>query len=370
MKTRHILWTIAVLAICGACVQENIEGIPVEFNNANSDIGLDIQYLVLDVPDDIVLGNIDQIADDGTYLYLLQTQSAGAGVYVFDLASGSFRTKIGNKGRGPGEYVVPMSFTLTGDGICIIDGASQKALYYGTGDGFRHIGDKETGDVSYFEQCDSGGHLVSGNNSYHSNFRFYDKSFLVMDSSFTAIDGMVDKAFISGYITGPLKPAYRYDGKVRLYAQSVPVVYEYDGNDMSPVYSLSFDGFSFPPLNYMKKISRGGKDYTGILRESGYISYYDFFETGDALLALFMAGGERHLGLYSKRSGLSRIWSGEGLAEFSPYEPLFISGIVRDRFAIALPVSELKKSAMPSRLSRLVRDASETDIILQLAGVL
>lgn len=369
MGLKHVLWTIAWLAVCSACTQENLGGITVEFNNVNSDIGLDIQYLVLDVPDDIVLGNIDQIADDGTYLYLLQTQSAGAGVYVFDLASGSFRTKIGNKGRGPGEYVVPVSFTLADRWICIIDGASQKAMYYDTGDGFRHIGDKGTGDICYFEPCDGSGYLISGNNSYYSNSRFYDKSFLVMDSSFTVIDGMVDKAFISGYITGPLKPAYIYGGKVRLYTQTAPVVYEYDGNGMSPVYRLSFDGFSFPPLNYMKKISRGGKDYTGALRESGYISYYDFFETGDALMALFMTGGERHLGLYSKRSGLSRIWSGEELAEFSPYEPLFISGVVMDRFAIVLPVSELKKSTLPFRLSRLVRDASETDIILQLAGV-
>ena len=87
MGLKHVLWTIAWLAVCSACTQENLGGITVEFNNVNSDIGLDIQYLVLDVPDDIVLGNIDQIADDGTYLYLLQTQSAGAGVYVFDLAS-------------------------------------------------------------------------------------------------------------------------------------------------------------------------------------------------------------------------------------------------------------------------------------------
>ena len=159
MKTRHILWTIAVLAICGACVQENIEGIPVEFNNANSDIGLDIQYLVLDVPDDIVLGNIDQIADDGTYLYLLQTQSAGAGVYVFDLATGFFKCKIGNRGRGPGEYVIPMSFTLTDNRICIVDGASQKVMSYDTGDDFRYVGDRETGDISYFERCDGNGEL-------------------------------------------------------------------------------------------------------------------------------------------------------------------------------------------------------------------
>lgn len=191
-----------------------------------------------------------------------------------------------------------------------------------------------------------------------------------MDSTFTIIDGMIDKAFVSGYITGPLKPAYVYDGKVRLYTQTVPVIYEYDGKDMTVVYRLSFDGFSFPSRNYMKKISRGGKDYTGTLRKSGYISYYDFFETGDALMTLFMAGGERYLGLYSKPNGLSKVWSGEGMAEISPYGgSIFISGVVRDRFAIVLPVSELKKSVLPSRLGHLVSDASETDIILQLVGI-
>ena len=370
MLIKHILRLIAGLAVFSACVQEEITGIPVEFGNAGTEIELDMQYLVLDVPDDIVLGNIDQIADDGTYLYLLQTQSAGAGVYVFDLATGFFKCKIGNRGRGPGEYVIPMSFTLTDNRICIVDGASQKVMSYDTGDDFRYVGDRETGDISYFERCDGNGHLVSGNNSYYSDLRFHDKCFLVMDSTFTIIDGMIDKAFVSGYITGPLKPAYVYDGKVRLYTQTVPVIYEYDGKDMTVVCRLSFDGFSFPSRNYMKKISRGGKDYTGTLRESGYISYYDFFETGDALMTLFMAGGERYLGLYSKPNGLSKVWSGEGMAEISPYGgSLFISGVVRDRFAIVLPVSELKKSVLPSRLGHLVSDASETDIILQLVGI-
>ena len=342
---------------------------PVEFRSGTSDLRLDMEYLALDVPDDLVLGNIDLIDDDGTYLYLLQVQSAGAGVYVFDLGTGSYVTRIGNRGRGPGEYVTPMSFTLMDGKICIIDGASQKALYYDTGDSFRYVGDKPVGDVSSFERYDSNC-LISGNNAYYGNSGYRDKGFLLLDSNFTVLKWMVDKMVVSGYMTGPLKPIYMYGDRVRTYMQFDPVIYEYDGSDMVPVYELSFEGYRFPPSDYLKKISRGGRDYTRALRESGHISYYDFFETEDAMMSLFMSGGKRHLGIYSKRTGKSRILTESGLEEISPYKPLFISGTVDERFAIVLPVSELKAMDNLSReLLPIVRNASETDIILQLAGV-
>lgn len=368
MRSKHILWIIAGLSVLGSCRQEEMSGdpMPVEFRSGTSDLRLDMEYLALDVPDDLVLGNIDLIDDDGTYLYLLQVQSAGAGVYVFDLGTGSYVTRIGNRGRGPGEYVTPMSFTLMDGKICIIDGASQKALYYDTGDSFRYVGDKPVGDVSSFERYDSNC-LISGNNAYYGNSGYRDKGFLLLDSNFTVLKWMVDKMVVSGYMTGLLKPIYMYGDRVRTYMQFDPVIYEYDGSDMVPVYELSFEGYRFPPSDYLKKISRGGRDYTRALRESGHISYYDFFETEDAMMSLFMSGGKRHLGIYSKRTGKSRILTESGLEEISPYKPLFISGTVDERFAIVLPVSELKAMDNLSReLLPIVRNASETDIVLQL----
>ena len=343
--------------------QENVELI--RFSHEHSDVEINVEYKLLNVTEDILIGNIDLFYVDERYIYLLQALSGTAGVYVFDKADGTYRTRIGNSGRGPGEYIMPVSFTVSDSTVSIVDGGTGKILHYSKED-FGYSGEIKCGNIGYFEWIDES-ELLCDNTTDSATSEFQNSCLVKTDTSLVPKQGYVDKIVRSGYVSGPLKPLYVYDGKVRAYFPFSPLIYEYKNSAMHPVYELSFDDTAFPPEDYVKKIARSGRDYTHDLRESGYVSYCEVHETEDCLLAFYMSKGKKYLAAYSKQDSKSWTWDEGDFMELVQYDPLLVAGVMDGRFVIPMSVSELKDSKnLPKPLDDIVINASDYDIILAL----
>ncbi|MBN1326818.1 MAG: hypothetical protein JW996_02580 [Candidatus Cloacimonetes bacterium] len=61
-------------------------------------------------------------------LYLLDQGMSRIGVY--DVDDMSFRRFIGNKGKGPGEFEMPLSLTITSDSVLIVNDLGNRRLQY------------------------------------------------------------------------------------------------------------------------------------------------------------------------------------------------------------------------------------------------
>jgi hypothetical protein len=83
----------------------------------------------------------------------------------------------------------------------------------------------------------------------------------------------VEKEFITGYHTGPLKNLYKYNDELYAYPayQSVPIVYRLSENDAVPVYHLQFDKYNLLPIDYLEEISAGNVNFLAKLNQSNYI---------------------------------------------------------------------------------------------------
>ena len=359
---------LLVLLSCSSRQDEYAGAELIRFGKRASEENLTIKYERLDVPDSLFIGTVEQFGCDEDYIYLLNILSDNAGVYVFDKQTGIFETKVGHRGRGTGEYILPLSFTLSDSSLFIVDGGAGKVLEYAKS-GFGYVGQKKAFDMAFFETA-SDSSMICDNPVYNRNGDFRDKAFVRSDPDFNICAGYVEKPVISGYATGPVKPMYRFGTRVRAYTQHIPAIFEFSDDSFHPVYRLSFDGLEFPPKNFLQKISRGERDYTRDLRESGYISYYDFFETENSLLSFCMAGEKRYLGIKSKLSDESYLFDEASLNRLSPYSPVSIAGVKDNAFVIVMPADELKMSEIvPLKLRKLLYLCDDTDLILQLIEV-
>ena len=363
---KHLTIAAVGLVLLFSCSTENAGPVPhLDFKVCHNVRNIDASYMVLDVPEDIFLGTIDQFDTDSRNIYLLNSATAAAGVYVFDKNTGRYVTRIGERGRGPGEYLLPLSFTITGDRIYIVDGGTASVLEYSL-DGFEYIGKKNSNDISYFEKVDDSVYL-SDNPVYTKNSEDFRKFFMLRDDEFIPIEGYMDKILLSGYFTGPAKPMYRCGDRIRAYIQYSPMVYEYDGHEMRPVLQVSFQGLEFPPEDFLKKISGNGRDYTGDLRSSGYISYFDFHETADNVYAMVMAGNRRYLGMASKSGGEAVLLGEEDFGSLTPFLPLHIVGTIGNAVVMAENADELMSTdgEVPDNLVILLGECQANDIVLQ-----
>ncbi len=92
-----------------------------------SDIASHIDYIQLETTQASLISNIDKIQTKDGKMYILDIRSSS--LLVFDL-SGKFIRKIGNKGNGPGEYVMITDFALRDSVILAMDAMQMKMMLY------------------------------------------------------------------------------------------------------------------------------------------------------------------------------------------------------------------------------------------------
>ena len=90
-----------------------------------------ISYLPLETGDTCFFRNADKILFENGLIYIADYRSGQVLVYETD---GSMHSVLDRKGRGPGEYLDMMSFTVDSDYIYVLDNFNRKIFRYGSMD--------------------------------------------------------------------------------------------------------------------------------------------------------------------------------------------------------------------------------------------
>ena len=89
-----------------------------------------VKTIILETNKDALIGNINSVQVFGDKIYILDSEKAKC-IFVFN-KSGKYLQRIGNVGKGPGEYVKPTDFTIDMKNkfIYILDNQSYRVLKY------------------------------------------------------------------------------------------------------------------------------------------------------------------------------------------------------------------------------------------------
>lgn len=270
-------------------LQRDIDSFPIE-----------VKYIPLETPEGCLIGSVDQLTVTDEAVYILESDQERGAMYVFDREE-KFVSRVGRHGRVPGEYILPLSFTVDGRSIAVVDGGMNRLLYYDIHT-FGFVRQRPIFNSSYFERLDDKT-MVWENDESDPDIPYSEFSYVVTDTSLKAETGYLDKVIRSGCSIIAGKPLYRFGGEVRMYAPFLPTVYRGTAEGCDPVYTIDFDRFELPPAEFMQKISRDNRCYFDELENSGYVSSYEIFETAGALCVRYMVEHEKYIGLYSKTGG-------------------------------------------------------------------
>jgi len=135
---RHIIiYTVLVLVICscGQITEKKSNIIVIDnFASAPKTISIDevvshIDYIQLETTQESLIGNINKLQIKDSKVYILDARHSL--MLVFDM-KGKFIRRIGNRGRGPGEYLGILDFALCDSVILMRDGMQMKMILYDT----------------------------------------------------------------------------------------------------------------------------------------------------------------------------------------------------------------------------------------------
>jgi hypothetical protein len=219
-------------------------------------------------------------------------------VYVFDI-SGNFITQIGTRGNGPGEYIMPMSFSIDCQRniISILDLVQKQILEYDLNN-FTFISEERMPYDSYCLEYLSDYKIIWQNLDYRSDYSTW--AFLITDRDQNFLNKAIEKKFITGYSTGRIKTMYKMDNKVFAYSQYDPYIYCFQDEDITAVYNLTFGKHQIPPVEYMQKISANNANFISELVASDYISSYSVFDVGQTFCVYYSVAQTLYIGIHNK----------------------------------------------------------------------
>ena len=272
-----------------------------EQNAKYSDI-LETVFIKLETNENCLIDKtITQIEFASDKLFILSGGTRN--IFAFDL-SGNFLAQIGSKGNGPGEHIVPMSFSIDNkrNVISILDIAQKKIIKYDLNN-FTFVSEEEMNyDSSCFEYLGDN-KIVWKNIDYRSD---YSKSeFLITDTKKGYLDNVIDKKIITGYSTGRLKTMYKTGDKVFAYSQYDSQIYCFQDDDVVPVYNFTFGKHSFPTVEYLQKISANNINFIPVLAASDFISGYSVFDIDQTMCIYYSVAQIPYIGIYDKKKNLS-----------------------------------------------------------------
>ncbi|GGC49948.1 hypothetical protein GCM10011386_47790 [Parapedobacter defluvii] len=261
---------------------------------------LTTDYIKLETNDACLIDKVIVQVEYASDKIFILSGGADRNLLVFDI-SGNFINSIGNMGNGPGEYVMPVSFSIDTESnvVSVVDIAQRKIIEYGLG-GFDFISEKELGYYSSCFEYINANQLLLKNSDSQSAYK--DWEFLLTGGNLELEDKYVTREFVTGYSTGHTKNIYKSEGQVYAYAQYNPIIYRFQNDRIEPVYHIQFGKFNLPPKEYLEAISTNNANFLAELDVSDYIYYYCVFQTSNLLNVYYSVAQEAYIGLYNRNN--------------------------------------------------------------------
>lgn len=278
-----------------------------KFKEGNtSNLNYKITFIKLETSEMSLIDKVNQIEYKNDTLFLLDSSTSR--LIAFN-KNGAFLKAIGKKGNGPGEFVLPVSISLSNNKarLYVVDAGQKKLIEYDSNT-LEYLTERK---LKFDASC---GCLLNNEEDWIWNDREYqskrkDCYFLTTNANLEEKKHYIEKEFKSGYIMAPSVSIYKVGSETFGYLPFSPVIYKLSSDEAEPVYKVEYEGLEFPTITYMNEISNYGmSSYFDKLSKSGLISYNMLLGTAHYLLACFMANDVKYIGFYELQNGKSNIY--------------------------------------------------------------
>lgn len=296
-----VIITLSLFACTNTPNKDTIETYNIEFDSQYIDgqhKSFSVSFLPLETTEECIIGSVTDFQHISKGYVVLDAQISKK-VVMFGL-NGQYISNIGRLGNAPGEYVHPMSFSISPDEkeIAVIDGDRMRVIFYSLLD-FSYIGEREIPfSAAHME------YLEDGNFIWYNKSKNIDNILVKTNADITIEKKILERDFFSGYTIGMTRKMYKVGNCIQTYTPFSPVLYEIQNDTITKITNFTFGDDRFPPLSFFEEESKKG-NYIPALQSSEYISYYDIFENDESFCVPFFSEGVMYYGFHDKQNGTS-----------------------------------------------------------------
>lgn len=249
-------------------------------------------WITLETTDSCLIGRIDKIKTTKDFIFVLDRFSTES-LYVFN-RKGDFLTKIGRKGKGPGEFTFPFDFTIDENRklVYILDNGYRLLLYSYNGD---YIGSKSLTNftASSFEKTDKGFAFISGDRD--DNLILADSDLIRKNSYFPYVNRFVDKIIIH--------PLQEFNS-IYLYRRNLcDTIFFIEEFEIRPNTYINFGSKSFSFCQNQDIVENDVEK-----RLQNYCILRHYYETLTHIYIVFIYNNSPYINVYSKKNEKSILY--------------------------------------------------------------
>lgn len=362
MLKYNLLFLLSLLFSCSDTDTEQTEIINIDFKEVHSFPSLDsieCKFIPLETNEKCLISGIKQIEFIDDKIYLIDNHLEK--VLLFDTL-GNFITQIGNRGSGPGEYIMPGSFYVGDKNINIVDYRQNKLLFYDSKT-YKYISSKKTfntSDCAWLAMDTIAWFNMAGyNNGKRNHFHIS-----ISDSKLNNLTSFLSAKFKPSYTIRTGNNFYQHEGQIYLSIQFSSIVYRITSKSAIPVYNISFGKDLLPSEEWLSNHIIKDENYLNELIKSQYISAYNLGETKEYIGTTYYAHGQKfYIAFFNKTTKRSyKCNAYDFMKKYNLYGMSPIKGTHNDYFITSLNMSDLKKYPILSdRLRSIVDKSSEED---------
>lgn len=363
IKTRYFFLFLSLFYLAGCQNVVKTTNVPlIDFGNDCKESLLNkikCQFIPLST-DSILLAQIDIVKFVDKRIFVLDTRTNTVCVFGDD---GQFITRVSSFGEGPTEHSYLSSFFIDEHKrILTLADYNRSYLLYFDLDTYQYISSDK---FDFYSDCVPleddrwawympRGFLTPKRESYYLKITNKDNE---------TISLLNPTYFNSPHVINSSSHFHQYQKNTFIYFPFSDIVWKVERDSSFVAYKVAFGGREMPPINYMKKIGKDKKDYTGELFNSGYVYTYKLFELENYLQITYMCNKSTYLGFYNKQTKRAFTYEfpefirATGLAGFRG-----LQGTYKDYFIAYINPAILKRNHTPhSELQKIANNAKTDD---------